>query len=314
MAAQLSSITGFEVDHLTTDCFSVDATKTGFTVPADCDCLAIVLSGYCGAGAVVIAENIDPPHWDEAGTPTAMSIASRHSDGSGDVVEIWYLLSPAIGNLDLHIHFSEQLAASGSCTAVYLKDVDPDGTIVTTATDNTSASLVLDATGGADDFAIGSAYGFNGSGLAVSVGTELHTTGIIGSAPCDTAAEYNSVGYDDTGTNFSVDFTGASASFSVASMAVFKGVPSSLHEQVADIEVTILVQGSQPGPDAITIPQTGDINVSLGVNSWQTGHDVQTGGINVIMGVNGTQSGTEEEATVSAYKLQDIIFAGPRRF
>lgn len=83
-------------------------------------------------------------------------------------------------------------------------------------------------------------------------------------------------------------------------------------EQIAQIDVTITVQGDQPGPDAITIPQTGDVNVALGVSSWQTGRDVQTGAINVIMGVNGTQSGAE--ATISAYKLQDVIFAGPRRF
>lgn len=223
MPAELSTIIESESDHFTTECFSASATKTGLTVPADCDCLVIAVSGYCGGIATEMFADLDPPSWDSAGTPQDMTIGARHADASGNVVELWYLLSPTTGNLSLAFNFSNQLSTSGMLTAVYLKGVDATGTIVSTATDNTSASLVLDTTGAVDDFGIGAAYGYDGSGLAVSVGTSIHATGIVGSGDCPVAAEYNAIGYDDAGINFSVDFTGASASFSAAAMAVFKG-------------------------------------------------------------------------------------------
>lgn len=260
MAAELCTPTGFETDHLDTTCGLGTATKIGFTVPNDCDCLVITFATYGGAAATSLF-SVSTPIWDNGSTNQAMTRAVLHADGSGDVAEIWYLNDPLIGTHDLYFDWDTEPQEPSQLVAIYLKGVESTGTIVSTDTANTSATISMSASGSSTDVSVGCLYSFN-SDPTIASGTSIASGQLIGTVSCSTD-NYYACAYDlVTGPSFDIGWTTVDASFSVAAMAVFKGSASTTLD--ADAGAITLTGG-----DA-TLSQTGGLSEppSTWFNSW----------------------------------------------
>jgi hypothetical protein len=231
MAAEFCVPTATEEAHLLTTCGLGNVTSTDLTVPVDCDCFVISLATYVGSlGTFMFSTGT--PIWDSAGTPQPMTRAVVHSNLTGRVAEIWYLLNPTAGNLSLNLNWDDEPQNPCQLIGFYLKNIEATGTVVATDGADSLPTITLTASSAITDVSIGCLCSLN-SDPAISSGTSVSDSLLLGTINCSSDM-YEASAYDILTTTPTIEWTGVDDIRSAAAMAVFKGDASISYTLTAD--------------------------------------------------------------------------------
>ena len=282
MAVALSTTTEYE-QHFTTagQCISTGNNDftTEFTVPTDCECMAIILgsadSNYTPGSGSTASGYFNSITWDVGGTDQACSRIEGDDNGTTtEYTELWYLNAPTTGQQTLRINVDTVGSnLDASIALVYMTGTHATTPTTISAMDNTASDGTNPSINLAADEGDMSVAGYNSyaiSTFAYSAGTQL-----FGATSADNCTDFtaNSAAYRTGGTTLDIDLNNTGTRDQQCLVgAVFEAVADTLDQDG-------FAFGDDDGSESAHTLDTADTNYSgaLGTKSLRVQLDAAVG-------------------------------------